>query len=133
MSSLLSLCPRSVHHKEASCHSSLWEAGAEGTREPEGPPQMEEQDLQTLVSLMRISQPIAKQLLQRLFLNLCAHPITRVASLRMLLSLLRAPLVGDDSWEPAASPMAVEAGALQRCTHDALHSRCGESSTCCGA
>ncbi|KAK9821448.1 hypothetical protein WJX81_000342 [Elliptochloris bilobata] len=69
----------------------------------EPPPQVDDEALATLVSLLRLSQPLAKNQLQRLFLNLCWHPDTRKATLRILLSLLRAP--------PAAGRAAAARGS----------------------
>jgi hypothetical protein len=43
-----------------------------------------------LISVLRTSQPLTKNQLQKLFLNLCSHSQTRRSILQMLLSLIRA-------------------------------------------
>ena len=43
----------------------------------EPPPQMDEEGLLTLLRLLRLSQPLGKGQLQRLFHNLCANTQTR--------------------------------------------------------
>ena len=57
--------------------------------------QIDEGDVEVLVSLLRLPQPLAKQTLQRVFLNLCGHQQTRQAALQLLVSLLRAPAVSE--------------------------------------
>jgi hypothetical protein len=64
-------------------------AARAAAEEPEGPPPLDEADLAVLVTLLRASLPLSKQHLQKLFLNLAGHSITREQLLRMLLRLLR--------------------------------------------
>ena len=78
---------------------------------------MDDDALATLVSLLRLSQPLAKNQLQRLFLNLCWHPDTRKATLRILLSLLRAP---PSAGAGAARGATGEAPDIPRSLTDAL-------------
>lgn len=56
--------------------------------EMEGPPSLDEPALVTLVELLRLSQPIHKGHLQKLFLNLCSRSETRCIILQLLLQKL---------------------------------------------
>lgn len=61
------------------------------------PVKVDDDALVTLISLLRVSSPLVKQHLQRLFLNLCEDKATMESTLRILLSLLRAPLSADEA------------------------------------
>ena len=50
-----------------------------------------------LVALLRVSSPLAKSQLQRLFLNLCQHNATMRAAVQIVMCLLRAPLSADEA------------------------------------
>jgi len=63
-------------------------AGRGRQRDMEGGPLLEEDTLVYLVRLVRLTQPLAKGLLQRLLLNLCSHSTTRTTLLRLLLVIL---------------------------------------------
>ncbi|CAL8470976.1 g10518 [Coccomyxa elongata] len=58
---------------------------------------VDEDALVTLVSLLRVSSQQAKGHLQKLFINLCEDRATMESTLRILLSLLRAPLSTDEA------------------------------------
>ncbi|BDA45426.1 probable E3 ubiquitin-protein ligase HUWE1 [Coccomyxa sp. Obi] len=58
---------------------------------------VDEDALVTLVSLLRVSSQQAKGHLQKLFINLCEDRVTMESTLRILLSLLRAPLSADEA------------------------------------
>ncbi len=58
---------------------------------------VDEDALVTLVSLLRVSSQQAKGHLQKLFINLCEDRATMESTLRILLSLLRAPLSADEA------------------------------------
>ena len=82
---------------------------------------MDEHALVLLVALLRVSSPLAKSQLQRLFLNLCQHNATMHSAVQIIMCLLRAPLSADEAsaqrppGPPAAPPAepASLADALQ--------------------
>jgi len=88
---------------------------------------VDDEALATLVSLLRLAQPLAKNQLQRLFLNLCWDAGTRGATLRILLSLLRAPAAAEGAAAAAAAAAAGAGGepgaAAPRSLADALQAR----------
>lgn len=65
---------------------------------------LDDDALVTLISLLRINSQVAKGLLQRLFLNLCEDRATMESTLRILLSLLRAPLSTDEAQSARQEP-----------------------------
>ncbi|KAF2305548.1 hypothetical protein GH714_006673 [Hevea brasiliensis] len=66
-------------------------------KEIEGEPLLDANALKALVRLLRLSQPLGKGLLQRLFLNLCAHSVTRVTLVRLLLDMIKPEAEGSVS------------------------------------
>ena len=72
--------------------------------------QVDEHALVLLVALLRVSSPLAKSQLQRLFLNLCQHNATMHSAVQIIMCLLRAPLSADEAsaarppGPPAAPP-----------------------------
>jgi hypothetical protein len=85
--------PRAAGARSAAAAAAAAAAGIAGVAGPskleaaalEPPPQMDEEGLLTLIRLLRLSQPLGKGQLQRLFHNLCANTQTReVRSLCML-------------------------------------------------
>eukprot|EP00250_Pteridium_aquilinum_P016180 c22986_g1_i1 orf=330-11435(+) len=57
-------------------------------REVEGKPLVNSDGLKGLLQLLHLAQPLGKGLLQRVLLNLCAHGLTRVRLVKLLLDLL---------------------------------------------
>jgi hypothetical protein len=93
--------------------------------------QVEEDVLVTLVALLRLDSVLVKPQLQRLFLNLCQHPPTMEALLRMLLSLLRAPLSMDEAASlQHAAPTSSLSDALQVCSLSVSSPIAGISTFC---
>lgn len=88
--------------------------------------QIDEEGLAALVALLRLSLPLQKYHLQKLFSNLVWHPVTRKTLLRLLMSLLRMPLSADEAEGsfhgkanrplPRRSPAPSLAAALQAST-----------------
>ncbi|CAM6105472.1 unnamed protein product [Calypogeia fissa] len=66
-------------------------------KEAEGNPLVDTIALKALLRLLRLAQPLGKGLLQRLLLNLCAHSVTRVTLLQLLLEILRHDVEGVSS------------------------------------
>ncbi|KAL1366395.1 hypothetical protein HN51_014224 [Arachis hypogaea] len=58
-------------------------------KEIEGEPLLDANALKALIRLLRLAQPLGKGLLQRLLLNLCAHSITRVTLIYLLLDMIK--------------------------------------------
>ncbi|BFI34167.1 E3 ubiquitin-protein ligase HUWE1 [Marchantia polymorpha subsp. ruderalis] len=58
-------------------------------KEAEGKPLVDTAALKAMLRLLRLAQPLGKGLLQRLLLNLCAHSVTRITLLQLLLDMLR--------------------------------------------
>lgn len=65
-------------------------------RDVEGKPMLDDDTLVTLVRLLRMAQPLAKGLVQRLLLNLCAYDASRRSLVRRLLAPLRGAMPGED-------------------------------------
>ncbi|KAA6422593.1 MAG: ubiquitin- UPL1 [Trebouxia sp. A1-2] len=76
-------------------------AAALGTtdRAVEGPPQIEEEAVLLLTGLLKLAEAPARAQLQRVLLNLCAHPESRKQVMQILMSMLRAPLSADEAAE----------------------------------
>ncbi|XP_024379829.1 E3 ubiquitin-protein ligase UPL1 isoform X3 [Physcomitrium patens] len=64
-------------------------------KEAEGKPLVDTSALKALLRLLRLAQPLGKGLLQRLLLNLCAHSVTRLTLLQLLLGMLRPEAEGN--------------------------------------
>jgi len=64
-------------------------ASAKRMKDVEGGPLVDDDAIRALVRLVRLAQPLAKGLLQRLLLNLCSHGTTRSTLLRQLLQILK--------------------------------------------
>ncbi|CAH1444286.1 unnamed protein product [Lactuca virosa] len=58
-------------------------------KEVEGDPLLDPDALKALIRLLRLAQPLGKGLLQRLFLNLCAHSYTRATLVFLLLYMIK--------------------------------------------
>ncbi|KAJ0801926.1 putative HECT domain, ubiquitin interacting, UBA-like superfamily, armadillo-like helical [Helianthus annuus] len=58
-------------------------------KEVEGDPLLDADALKALIRLLRLAQPLGKGLLQRLFLNLCAHSDTRAVLVFLLLGMMK--------------------------------------------
>ncbi|KAL4579973.1 hypothetical protein LXL04_016144 [Taraxacum kok-saghyz] len=58
-------------------------------KEVEGDPLLDPDALKSLIRLLRLAQPLGKGLLQRLFLNLCAHSYTRATLVFLLLYMIK--------------------------------------------
>jgi hypothetical protein len=77
-----------------------------------------------LISVLRTSQPLTKNQLQKLFLNLCSHSATRRSILQMLLSLIRAQAAEQEQQQAgvaatsAAAATAAAAEASSPATRD---------------
>lgn len=56
------------------------------------------------MGLMRLPQPLARQVLQRIFTNLCGHLRTRQTMLRLLVSLLHGPMARDGAGAGGPTP-----------------------------
>ena len=63
--------------------------------------QMEEDAVLLLTGLLKLSEAPARAQLQRVLLNLCAHPQTRKQVMQILMSMLRAPLSADEVTHPS--------------------------------
>ncbi|DBB00800.1 TPA: hypothetical protein ACH3X1_000730 [Trebouxia sp. C0004] len=68
-------------------------------RAVEGPPQVEEEAVLLLTGLLKLAEAPARAQLQRVLLNLCAHPESRKQVMQILMSMLRAPLSADEAAE----------------------------------
>lgn len=86
-------------------------AGAGAAETPDGPPLLTEAELVVLVQLLRSGQPMSKVQLQKLFLNLAHHSVTRASMLGMLLALLRA--IPGAATPPAGTPPTAEGASGQ--------------------
>nr|XP_011461878.1 PREDICTED: E3 ubiquitin-protein ligase UPL1 isoform X1 [Fragaria vesca subsp. vesca] len=58
-------------------------------KEIEGEPLLDANSLKALIRLLRLAQPLGKGLLQRLFLILCTHSVTRATLVRQLLDMIK--------------------------------------------
>lgn len=59
--------------------------------------QVEDKDVGVLVELMRVPVTMAKQMLQKVFTNLCCHHQTRQTILKLLMRLLYLSMVDPDT------------------------------------
>jgi len=67
--------------------------------------QIEEGDVEVLVNLMRTPQMMAKQMLQRVFTNLCGHQHTRRTCLKLLMRLLHPSIIDQETLDgPGKTP-----------------------------
>lgn len=67
-----------------------------------------------LTGLLKLAEAPARAQLQRVLLNLCAHPESRKQVMQILMSMLRAPLSADEAAE------ASQVGFCCSCMHS-LH------------
>jgi hypothetical protein len=68
-----------------------------GTHWAEAVVQIESGDVEVLVNLMRTPQMMAKQMLQRVFTNLCGHQHTRHTCLKLLMRLLHPSIIDQET------------------------------------
>jgi len=61
--------------------------------------QIEEEAVLLLTGLLKLAEAPARAQLQRVLLNLCAHPDSRKQVMQILMSMLRAPLSADEAAE----------------------------------
>ena len=61
--------------------------------------QIEEEAVLLLTGLLKLAEAPARAQLQRVLLNLCAHPETRNQIMQILMSMLRAPLSAEEAAE----------------------------------
>ena len=66
---------------------------------PPCPLQIEEEAVLLLTGLLKLAEAPARAQLQRVLLNLCAHPESRKQVMQILMSMLRAPLSADEAAE----------------------------------
>ncbi|XP_050371147.1 E3 ubiquitin-protein ligase UPL1 isoform X2 [Argentina anserina] len=66
-------------------------------REIEGEPLLDANSLKALIRLLRLAQPLGKGLLQRLFLILCTHSVTRAILVHLLLGMIKPEAEGSVS------------------------------------
>ncbi|KAK9941207.1 hypothetical protein M0R45_017826 [Rubus argutus] len=66
-------------------------------KEIEGEPLLDANSLKALIRLLRLAQPLGKGLLQRLFLILCTHSVTRAILVRLLLDMIKPEAEGSIS------------------------------------
>lgn len=59
--------------------------------------QIDDEDVEVLVDLMRVPAAMAKQMLQKVFTNLCCHNQTRNTILKLLMRLLHLSMVDPDA------------------------------------
>lgn len=62
--------------------------------------QIDDEDVEVLVDLMRVPAAMAKQMLQKVFTNLCCHHQTRQTILKLLMRLLYLSMVDPDLSSP---------------------------------
>ena len=62
--------------------------------------QIDDEDVEVLVDLMRVPVAMAKQMLQKVFTNLCCHHQTRQTILKLLMRLLYLSMVDPDLSSP---------------------------------
>lgn len=79
-------------------------------KEVEGEPLLDANSLKALIRLLRLAQPLGKGLLQRLFLNLCAHSVTRVNLVHLLLDMIK-----PEAASTVGSPSVVNPQRLYGC------------------
>ncbi|KAL3688671.1 hypothetical protein R1sor_014980 [Riccia sorocarpa] len=94
-------------------------------KEAEGKPLVDTAALKAMLRLLRLAQPLGKGLLQRLLLNLCAHSVTRITLLQLLLDMLRPEAEGI----PAGSSSADGAPSqrLYGCQWNVVYARSQQS------
>ncbi|KAL2630710.1 hypothetical protein R1flu_015396 [Riccia fluitans] len=94
-------------------------------KEAEGKPLVDVAALKAMLRLLRLAQPLGKGLLQRLLLNLCAHSVTRITLLQLLLDMLRPEAEGI----PAGSSSADGAPSqrLYGCQWNVVYARSQQS------
>jgi E3 ubiquitin-protein ligase HUWE1 len=83
--------PGTVHSVGLSLGSKLSSSLVNGVKvkEVEGKPLVDTTALKSLLQLLRLAQPLDKELLQRLLLNLCAHSATQTSLIQLLLDMVR--------------------------------------------
>ena len=69
--------------------------------------QVEDEDVEILVDLMRVPAAMAKQMLQKVFTNLCCHHQTRGTILKLLMRLLYLSMVDPDTSGPDGASSSV--------------------------
>ena len=62
--------------------------------------QIDDEDVEVLVDLMRVPAAMAKQMLQKVFTNLCCHHQTRQTILKLLMRLLYLSMVDHNTTSP---------------------------------
>ncbi|KAI3703777.1 hypothetical protein L1987_73972 [Smallanthus sonchifolius] len=87
-------------------------------KEVEGDPLLDPDALKALIRLLRLAQPLGKGLLQRLFLNLCAHSHTRAVLVFLLLSMIKVETEG-----PAGRLTTVNSQRLYGCLSNVVYGR----------
>lgn len=80
--------------------------------------QIEEEAVLLLTSLLKLAEAPARAQLQRVLLNLCAHPESRKQVMQILMSMLRAPLSADEAAE--ASQVSLHCSLLPPTNPQAL-------------
>ncbi|KAM7504309.1 hypothetical protein LguiB_003213 [Lonicera macranthoides] len=87
-------------------------------KELEGEPLLDANALKALIRLLRLAQPLAKGLLQRLLLNLCAHSCTRAILVCVLLDMIKPVTEG-----PAGRLTTVNSQRLYGCQSNVVYGR----------
>eukprot|EP00798_Chlamydomonas_sp_ICE-L_P016843 gene16843-23123_t len=86
----------------------LQDSSAAAALDSTSPPLMSQDDLMSLVGLLRVSQPATKAPLQRVLLNLCCHAATRRSLLRNMLAMVGPDVAEEDDKQPDVSDMATD-------------------------
>ncbi|KAI3496711.1 hypothetical protein L1887_39084 [Cichorium endivia] len=87
-------------------------------KEVEGDPLLDPDALKALIRLLRLAQPLGKGLLQRLFLNLCAHSYTRATLVFLLLYMIKMETEG-----PVGGLTTVNSQRLYGCQSNVVYGR----------
>ncbi|XP_024960063.1 E3 ubiquitin-protein ligase UPL1-like [Cynara cardunculus var. scolymus] len=87
-------------------------------KEVEGEPLLDPDALKALIRLLRLAQPLGKGLLQRLFLNLCAHSCTRAILVFLLLDMIKMETEG-----PVGGLTTVNSQRLYGCLSNVVYAR----------
>ncbi|KAK9074252.1 hypothetical protein SSX86_006849 [Deinandra increscens subsp. villosa] len=87
-------------------------------KEVEGDPLLDPDALKALIRLLRLAQPLGKGLLQRLFLNLCAHSYTRAVLVFLLLDMIKIETEG-----PSSGLTTVNSQRLYGCQFNVVYGR----------
>ncbi|XP_076889696.1 E3 ubiquitin-protein ligase UPL1-like [Bidens hawaiensis] len=87
-------------------------------KEVEGDPLLDHDALKALIRLLRLAQPLGKGLLQRLFLNLCAHSYTRAVLVFLLLGMIKMEIEG-----PTTGLTTVNSQRLYGCQSNVVYGR----------